>query len=228
MSQGLSDSDQSSALCPGLRSRTFYVRLIYRRPLAPVPPVFTCVTVGFRGLHPFRLPVVPACAFPTLAALPACAFRTSTLLRPKSFPVSRPSAVCTASGLRALRGFRLLGVYLQGSRFPFESLRWLRSVASETDPGDMLRTMRALLPAILHPPLCLPAGRPSGRWVSSHGKIRLPLRIRACQTRIAFSYDVQLSLDFTSDGQAHESNEIVAQDAPVKFATKRISPSAKR
>jgi len=74
------------------------------RPTASMIRIFDAA--GFPGSHPFRLSVVPACAFPPAdssgSRLPNPTFRCLSCFR------SRRSAVCTASGLQALRGFHLL------------------------------------------------------------------------------------------------------------------------
>jgi hypothetical protein len=92
---------------PGLRSRAFYARLLYRRPLAHGCFDLHLRCRRFPGLAPFppvdrsglRLPdrgifrLAPSVPDPDPA---------------EAFSGSRRSAVCTASGLQALRGFRLL------------------------------------------------------------------------------------------------------------------------
>jgi hypothetical protein len=49
---------------PGLRSRAFYSRLSLSTSFGPpTPPAHASFVVGFPGLRPFRLPVLPARAF---------------------------------------------------------------------------------------------------------------------------------------------------------------------
>ena len=226
MPQGLSNSDRSTALC----SWVPVADLLRPRSLSTssdptAAPVCTRIAVGFRGSRPFRLPLDPACAFspggPSGSRLPDPTFQ-----RLAPFPVW--------SAFRSLHCFRPVGlsrlsppgVYLQGSRRPFESPRLVRPVFTESGPGDMLRTTGAFGPAFLHPPLCLQAGRPSGRWVLSHGRFRLLPRNRRCQTAFAASYDSLLKLRIRSGRQVSESTEFTTSRALRKFATKRISPKS--
>jgi hypothetical protein len=111
---------------PGLRSRTFYARLIYRRLSTPrlhqsslVPPS-TSGALARSACPPFRLaPSRPGGS--SGSRLP-----NLILLWPKPFPIR--------STFRSLHCFRSVGlprlsppgVYLQGSRIPFESLRLVR------------------------------------------------------------------------------------------------------
>ena len=79
---------------------------------------FASAAAGFQGLHPFHRSGIPALAFlppdlPEPKFLPIL-----TLLQPELFPVSRRSAVCTASRLwppEALASWRLS----PGIAFPF-------------------------------------------------------------------------------------------------------------
>jgi hypothetical protein len=81
----------------------------------------------------------------------------STLRRTPSIP---------AFGLLALqlqfRGFTLStsGVYLQGSRLPFESPLMVRPLLTEPGRGDS--PVPPGLYSVISFPVCLPAGRPSG------------------------------------------------------------------
>jgi hypothetical protein len=62
----------------------------------------------------------------------------------------------------------------------------VRPAFAEPGPGDELRTTGAS-DSVLVPLHCLPAGRPSGRWVSSNGKFRLPPqppRVNAAKSRL--------------------------------------------
>ena len=95
---------------PGLRSRVSYTRLLYRR-LSAFQLLQTCVCSAAGGLS-FRSlrPVGHA----------ACAAPTPDRPRPK------PPSIPTSTGLSLLRSTSLLrlappGVYLKGSRIPFES-----------------------------------------------------------------------------------------------------------
>jgi hypothetical protein len=102
--------------------------------LAPAPPLAS-------GLAPFR-PSGPFRLAPSLSPDPSA---------PKRFPVPDPTpaeAVSYRSAFRCFRCFQPLGllrlsppgVYLQGSRFPFESPCWYGRLFAEPGLGDMLST----------------------------------------------------------------------------------------
>jgi len=94
----------------GLRSRVSYTRLLYRR-LSAFQLLQTCVCsaaggLSFRSLRPVGH---AACAAPT-----------------PDRPRSKPPSIPTSTGLSLFRSTSLLrlappGVYLKGSRIPFES-----------------------------------------------------------------------------------------------------------
>ena len=138
---------------PGPRSRTLYVRLIYRRLSAFQLP----------GPAPVPLPVSGACAPSSWWVLPAVAFRTP--VRPRPEPPSNP----TFPSLSCVRSSSLLrpeppGVYLKGSRIPIESPLMVRPAYAEPGLGDMLRTTGAFGPlsVSLHLPFGGSAVRPAG------------------------------------------------------------------
>jgi hypothetical protein len=176
---------------PGLRSRTLYVRLIYRRLSAFQLP----------GLTPFPLPAFGAFALST-RWVSGSRLPTLDPSRPKPLPIP------TFTSLSCLRSASLLrlsppGVYLQGSRIPFESPSWYdrpwQSPVRVTYPvprghsGPSSVTLQ-----------CLPAGRPSGRRVSSNGGIEVtPVRV-CCQTAKTRIYDHHLSIRLTSNLQVTE------------------------
>ncbi len=93
---------------PGLRSRAFYSRLIFRRLPASRLRLLALASPSAsqaRALSASR--AIPACAFLTSGA--SCLrFPLLTLLRLAPFPVFRRSAVRTVSRLWACRGFHLL------------------------------------------------------------------------------------------------------------------------
>jgi len=95
---------------PGLRSRVTYTRLIYRRLSAfQLLQTCACSAAGSRSLSSFRLVGPPARAFPT-----------------PDRPQPKLPSIPTSADLSPLRSSSLLrlappGVYLKGSRIPFES-----------------------------------------------------------------------------------------------------------
>ena len=142
----------------------------------PIPQGCARFLVGFQNLRSFRLSALPAFAFRTLDFSAAEAASLSVIVRSLNFPdlfdlhqrelfpVCRPAEACTSWRLS------------QGIASPFRvTLLWydrlLQSPAWVTYsvPCEYLTVFR-------YPPYCLPAGRPSGWWVSSNGILKLLLR----------------------------------------------------
>jgi hypothetical protein len=117
---------------------------------------------NFPGLGPFR------CRLPELSLLSPGGFSGSHLPTPNpSRPESLP--VPTFASLNCLRSFSLLrpeppGVYLQGSRIPFESPSLVRPAFAGPGLGDMPSTTWAFSSVFCYPPV--PSGgsavRPAG------------------------------------------------------------------
>ena len=82
---------------PGLRSRAFYSRLSLSTSFGlPTLPARASFVVGFPGLRPFRLPVLPACAFRSVGLrqpklLTDLSISPSLSLNSLLFLISRPS-----------------------------------------------------------------------------------------------------------------------------------------
>ena len=106
---------------PGLRSRDFYSRLIYRRLPAPALPTCVCLAARFRGSRPFRRPGRSGLRLPFprtfhhRSAFRFLPYSSSRCFRSSAFPSSR---CFQPPGLLRLSP---PGVYLKGSRLPFES-----------------------------------------------------------------------------------------------------------
>ena len=195
----------------GIRSRDFYSRLLYRR-LSTAR--FGKLALAFRwrpGLSPFsphgpsglRLPVRRSSA--TEAASDPSIFPSRSSVRSpdfpgsKPFPILRPSRAKALSGRPAFRNFRSFrpggqlrlappGVYLKGSRFPFESpfsgtVGW-----AEPDLGDMLSTTLSTLSVLRRPPV--PPGG-SAVWPVAFFErgIKLTFDGECCQRHIFHVYD---------------------------------------
>ena len=101
---------------------------------------FASAAAGFQGLHPFHRSGIPALAFlppdlPEPKFLPIL-----TLLQPELFPVSRRSAVCTASRLVAFRGSRLLASISRDRVSLSSHPCWYDRRVAEPGLGDMLST----------------------------------------------------------------------------------------
>ena len=131
---------------PGLRSRAFYSRLSLSTSFGlPTLPARASFVVGFPGLRPFRLPVLPAYAFRSVG------LRQPKLLTDLSIFPSRSSS-CSAdlpgpepkldalSGLAACRGLRLLASisrdHVSFSIHPLVA----RPALAEPGLGDVLST----------------------------------------------------------------------------------------
>ena len=163
----------SSVLCPGLRPRDFYSRLLYRRlsafrfhRVAPVSSSVSGTCVPFTS-RSFRLtPSEPRSSAAEAASDPDLSKpRLLRSFRPSFsvnwIPVWRPAEACASWRLS------------QGIAFPFRvALHWYdRQLQSPV--GATCSVPFEHFTVIRYPPLCLPAGRPSGRWVSSNGVLKL-------------------------------------------------------
>ena len=105
---------------------------------------------NFPGLRPFR------CQLPKLSLLPLGESSGSRLPTPNP-PRPKPLPVPSFAGLSRLRSASLLrpkppGVYLQGSRIPFESPLMARPAFAEPGPGDMPSTTWAFSSVFCLPP----------------------------------------------------------------------------
>ena len=105
------------------------------------------------------------------------ALSKSDLPLPKLLPVStfRSLHCFRSSGLARLSP---PGVYLQGSRLPFESPScWYDRGSCRARSGRRTQYHVSALSFARNLAFCLPAGRPSGRRVSSNGEFKLlPVR----------------------------------------------------
>ena len=158
-------SSGSSGLCAWTPVADPYVRLLYRR------------------LSAFQLPGPAPASLPASGAVAPSAWWVdgSRLLNPGStateaaFEPDLPQRELRPvfQPVEARASWRLS----RGIASPSRVTRLMvRPAFAEPGPGDVLRTTGAS-GSVLVPLHCLPAGRPSGRWVSSHGKFRLPPRI---------------------------------------------------
>jgi hypothetical protein len=105
---------------------------------------------SFPGLRPLR------CQLPELSLLSPGGPSGSRLPTPNP-PRPKPLPIPTFTSLSCLRSSSLLrpkppGVYLQGSRIPFESPLLVRPAFAEPDPGDMPSTTWAFGSVFCHPP----------------------------------------------------------------------------
>jgi hypothetical protein len=156
---------------------------------------------SFPGLRPFR------CRLPELSLFPPDGPSGSRLPTPNpSRP--KPLPIPTFTSLSCLRSASLLrlsppGVYLQGSRIPFESPSWYdrlrQSPVRVTCPVPRGHSGPSSVTL-----LCLSAGRPSGRRVSSNGGIEITPAGVCCQTPKTRIYDHHLSINLTSNLQVTE------------------------
>ena len=155
----------------------------------PIPQGCARFVVGFQNLRSFHLSALPACAFRTLDLPLPKLLPVRIDPEPKLFLIPIPDAEASSdlfdlhqpeAGFRSVDLVRLAppGVYLKGSRLPFESpfngtTGFLQSPvrATYSVPGEYF--IRLPLPSVI----CLPAGRPSGRWVPSNGVLKLLLKI---------------------------------------------------
>ena len=172
---------QVSALGSG--PRDFYSRLISRRLSASrLGSLSLALPSASQACALSASRVVPACAFPSLNLPPPKRFPVPTLLQLSLFPVFRLPAVFTVFRLwpfEALASWRLS----PGIAFPFRvTLFWYDRLVQRPVRVTCSVPREHSVSVVLNPPLCLPAGRPSGRWVLSNGKIRLHLRFENCQT----------------------------------------------
>jgi hypothetical protein len=160
---------------PGLRSRVFYPRLIYRRLsacrlrlLSRASPVASgvCAPSAFFRPSGSRLPIPD---LPQPKSLLAPPFRG--LNRFRSLDSRQLYCLQSFSSLRLSPP----GVYLKGSRFPLESPHLVRPASCRARSGRHAQYHVSIQSVVRYPPLCLLAGRPSGRRVSSNGELKLLL-----------------------------------------------------
>jgi len=152
---------------PGLRSRDFYSRLIYRR----------LSVFRFHRVAPVSSSVSGTCVLSTLRLFRLAPFefricRCLSSLRPRS---SRAWALPTLQTLLQCYlflvfstwwGLRLLASISRDRVSLSSHPSVVRPAFAEPGPGDVFSTTWTLYPlsVTLH---CLSTGRPSGRWVSS-------------------------------------------------------------
>ena len=197
MPPGLSNSDRSSALCSWAPVTGLLRPSSFSTPSGPRPHRLISVPPSASGALTPSARLRSGSRLPGCAVHPACAFRTlpySNLGRFGFLDVPQSALLPVCGPVEALAS-RCLS---PGIAFPFRVAPLVRPASTEPGPGDMLRTMGALGSVFLHPPLCLPAGRPSGRWVSSHGRIRLLPGFRSCQTYFCDGYVTQFNVRITS------------------------------